>query len=369
MKIGILDLKKQYKKISEEVDSAIKKVTDRQDFILGEEVKELEEELAKYCGTRYAVGVASGTDALILALKTLGIGEGDEVITSPFTFIATAEAVSLLGAKPVFVDIDPKTYNINPALIERSITSSTKAIIPVHLYGQCSDMDPILKIAEKNGVKVVEDAAQAIGATYKGRKAGSMGDAGVLSFFPSKNLGAFGDGGMVVTNDEKLADKIRTLRVHGSSIRYIHSMIGMNSRLDNIQAAVLRVKLKYLDKWLEARRGKAKYYNERLKELPLTVPHVPEYNVHTYHLYILKIKSGLNKIMSFLTSAEIETRTYYPVPLHLQECYRFLGYKKESMPEAEDASTKTFAIPLYPELKTEEMDYCIDTIGTFFKAR
>lgn len=367
MKIPILDLKGQYKGIKKEVDAAIKKVVDDQNFILGSDVTELEKEVAAYCDTRYAVGLASGTDALILALRALGIKEGDEVITSTYTFFATAEAVSLVGAKPVFVDIDPVTYNINPSLIEKKITSRTKAVIPVHIYGQCADMDPILAVARKKGLKVIEDAAQAIGATYKGRKAGSMGDIGCLSFFPSKNLGGFGDGGMIVTNDKELAEKIRILRVHGSSKRYIHSMIGMNSRLDNLQAAVLRVKLRYLDKWLEKRRANAEYYNQKLKGLPLDLPYASDYNVHTYHLYVLRAGSDEEKIKKFLEEAGIEARTYYPVPLHLQECYEGLGYKKGDLPESEAVCAKTFSIGVYPELEKKELDYAVSKIREFFK--
>lgn len=367
MKIPILDLKEQYQSIKPEIDSAIKKVVDNQGFILGEDVNALENEVAAYCNTKYACGVASGTDALILVLRALGIGEGDEVITSPFTFIATAEAISLVGAKPVFVDIDPKTFNIDTTLIEKKVTKRTKAVIPVHLYGQCADMDPIISIAGKHSFKVIEDCAQAIGATYKGRSAGSMGDAGAISFFPGKNLGAYGDAGMIVTNDEKLAKKAKVLRVHGSAVRYIHSFIGTNSRLDTIQAAVLRVKLKYLDKWLDARRKNAEYYNVNLKGLPLEVPYMPSYNVHTYHLYVLKINNGLEGMIKHLIDKGIETRTYYPIPLHLQECYKFLGYKSGDLKISESASGETFAIPVYPELKREEMDYVIGAIKGFFE--
>jgi dTDP-4-amino-4,6-dideoxygalactose transaminase len=367
MHIPLLDLKKQYKSIKPEIDRALENVIQNQDFVLGEEVRQLEMETAAYCGTKYGVGLASGTDALILSLKALDIKEGDEVITTPFTFFATAEAISIVGAKPVFVDIDPKTYNINPALIEEKINKKTKAVIPVHLYGQCADMDPIIAIARKHGLKVIEDTAQAIGATYKGKKAGSMGDTGALSFFPSKNLGGFGDGGMVVTNDKGLADKIRILRIHGSSERYIHSMIGMNSRLDNLQAAVLRVKLRYLDKWLEARRKNADYYNESLKGLSLETPHVPSGNVHTYHLYVIRTKNNLEGMMKFLTEGGIETRTYYPIPLHLQECYMGLGYKKGDIPESEKAAAETLSFAVYPELKKDQMDYVVSRIKEFFK--
>ena len=366
MKIPILDLTEQYKSIKTEVDSAIKKVIDSQRFILGEDVKSLEGEIAGYCNTKYAVGVASGTDALTLSLKAMDIKEGDEVITSPFTFIATAEAISVVGAKPVFVDIEPKTYTIDPNLIEKSITKHTKAIIPVHLYGQCADMNSIMDIAKKHDLRIVEDCAQAIGATYKNKKAGSMGDVGALSFFPGKNLGAWGDAGMVVTNNRDLADKIRMLRVHGSAARYIHSEVGANSRLDTLQAAVLRVKLKYLDSWLAMRRKHAEYYNTNLKDLPLILPHVASDNVHTYHLYVLRAASGLEELMEFLTDGDIETRTYYPIPLHLQECYKFLGYKKGDFKESEAMSEQSFSIAVYPELKKEEQDYMIGKLKQFF---
>lgn len=362
MKIPILDLTAQYNSIKKEIDSAVMKTIESQHFILGAEVESFEKEVAAYCGTKYAVGVASGTDALILSLKALGIGPGDEVITTPFTFFATAESVSTVGAKPVFVDIDPKTYCINPELIEDAITKNTKAIIPVHLFGQCADMDRIMEIARTNNLKVIEDTAQAMGATYKGKQAGSMGDMGALSFFPSKNLGGFGDGGMIVTNNKELADKIKMLRVHGSTIRYIHSEIGMNSRLDALQAAVLRVKLRHLDKWLQARRAVAQYYNEHLKGSPVTTPYAPSYNTHTYHLYVLRIKPSPEKLSKILNDAGIEARTYYPVSLHLQECYKSLGYKKGAFPESESASPETLAIPLYPELGTREMKYVVDNI-------
>lgn len=362
MRIPILDLTLQYNSIKSEIDTAIARVVDSQRFILGPEVESFEKEAAAYCGIKYAVGVASGTDALILSLKAFGIGEGDEVITTPFTFFATAESISLAGAKPVFVDVDSKTYCINPSLVEDKITKKTKAIIPVHLFGQCADMDAILEIAQRYSLKVIEDAAQAMGAVYKGRQAGSMGDTGALSFFPSKNLGGFGDGGMVITNNKEIADKVRILRVHGSKIRYIHSVIGANSRLDALQAAVLRVKLKYLDKWLDGRRKVAKYYNERLKDLPVITPYAPPGNIHTYHLYVLRVKPSPEKLAKFLNDAGVEARTYYPVPLHLQECYKGLGYKKGSLPESESASPQTVAIPLYPELGAKEQKFITDHI-------
>lgn len=380
MKIPILDLTAQYKSIKTEIDAAVKRVIDSQHFILGPEVDMFEKEVAAYCGTKYAAGVASGTDALILSLKALGVGPGDEVITTPFTFFATAEAVSIVGAKPVFVDIDPKTYCINPELIEDKITKNTKAIIPVHLFGQCADMDRILEIGKINNLKIIEDTAQAMGATYKSKQAGSMGDAGCLSFFPSKNLGAFGDAGMVITNNKEIADKIRALRVHGSTIRYIHSAIGTNSRLDALQAAVLRVKLRYLDKWLEGRRKVADYYNKQLGDLsapsastpsksPLTpfttllTPFTPSFNTHTYHLYTLRVKPSPDKLAKALNGAGIETRTYYPVPLHLQDCYKGLGYKKGDLKESESAAFQTVSIPLYPELGTKEQESIVEKIN------
>lgn len=367
MKIPLLDLKAQYDTIRREVEPVLKKVIEDQDFILGEEVRGLEKEVAQYCGVKYGVGVASGTDALILALRALDIGAGDEVIVPPFTFFATAEAVSIVGAKPVFVDVEPDTYTIDPKLIEAKITKCTKAIIPVHLYGQCADMDPIQEIAKKYGLKIIEDNAQAIGATYKGRKSGSMSDIAALSFFPSKNLGGFGDGGMAVTNDEKLAHRVRVLRVHGSAVRYIHSEIGMNSRLDNIQAAILRIKLRHLDKWLEARRGGAEFYNMKLKNLPIVMPYVPAYNVHTYHQYTLKMKSNQGKLMKHLLDSGIETRTYYPIPLHLQDCYKYLGYKKGSMEFSETAAQEVFSIPVYPEMTQAQKEYVVDVISSFFR--
>ena len=363
MQIPILDLTAQYKSIKTEVDAAVKRVIDSQHFILGPEVEAFESEVAAYCGTKYAVGVASGTDALILSLKALGIGPGDEVITPPFTFFATAEAVSIVGAKPVFVDIDPETYCINPELIEDKITKNTKAIIPVHLFGQCADMDRIMEIAKINNLKVIEDTAQAMGAKYKGKQAGSMGDIGALSFFPSKNLGGFGDGGMIITNNKELADKIKMLRVHGSTIRYIHSAIGINSRLDALQAAILRVKLKHLNRWLDGRRKVARYYDENLKGLPLITPYAPSYNTHTYHLYVLRVKPSPEKLAKSLNDAGIEARTYYPVPLHLQECYKGLGYKKGDLKESESASSETLAIPIYPELDTEKLSFIVTKIN------
>lgn len=366
--VQLLDLKAQYATIKRDVDAALKTVIDAQSFILGKEVDGLENEIAAYCGTRYAAGVASGTDAIQLALDALGISEGDEVVTVPFTFIATAEAVSNLGAKPVFIDIDPKTYTMDPRLIEKAVTKRTKAIVPVHLYGQCADIDAILSVSRKHGIPVVEDCAQAIGATYKGRKAGSFGAAGCISFFPSKNLGGFGDGGMVVTNDEKLYKEIKLLRVHGSSTKYSHAILGYNSRLDNLQAAVLRVKLRQLDSWAAKRRYNAAYYDKAFSQVKgVTVPYVAPDNVHVYHQYVLMVDVALrDRLIDFLGKNGIESRVYYPIPLHLQECYKFLGYKNGVFPVSEEAALGTLALPVYPELKKEDMDFVIKKVKEFY---
>ncbi len=367
-KVQLLDLKKQYGTIKKDVDGALKRVIDEQCFILGKDVDDLEKEIASYCGTKYAVGVASGTDAIQLALQAAGVGKTDEVITVPFTFIATAEAISNIGAKPVFVDIDPKTYNMDPTLIEKKITNKTKAIVPVHLYGQCVDMDRIMAIAKKHDLKVVEDCAQAIGAVFKDKKAGSLGSAGAISFFPSKNLGGFGDGGMVVTDDEKLYERVKLLHLHGSSARYIHSIIGYNSRLDTIQAAVLRVKLKHLDKWSEARRENAEYYNRSFSKInEITVPTVTNHNIHVYHQYVVMVDSKKrDKLMDFLGANGIEARVYYPIPVHLQDCYKDLGYKKGDLSVAEKAALGTLALPVYPELEADEKQLVVNKVTEFF---
>ena len=369
MKIPLLDLKRQYSAIKEDVDVAISTVLNSQSFIMGKELSLLEEEIASYCGTSYAVGVASGTDALLIALDAAGVGPEDEVITVPFTFIATAEAITNAGAKPVFVDIDENTYTMNPSLIERKITRKTKAIIPVHLYGQCADMDPIVKIARDNGIKVIEDCAQAIGATYKNNKAGSLADAGCISFFPSKNLGAYGDGGMIVTNDKDLAEKARLLRVHGSARRYEHTVIGYNSRLDNLQAAILRVKLKNLDKWSSLRRDKAKMLDLALKDIEgIRIPFVATDNVHVYHQYAIKVDSNKrDALIGHLREKGIESRVYYPIPLHLQECYKHLGYSERDFPVSGLSASSTLVLPVFPEIEDEEMDYVIDTVREFYK--
>ena len=371
MAVPLVDLKAQYATIKDEVNKAIQDVLESQVFILGPKVKELEEKIANYCDAKYSIGVSSGSDALLLALMAIGVGRGDEVITTPFTFFATAGSVSLLNAKPVFVDIDPGTYNISPYLIEEKITSKTKAIIPVHLYGQCADMDPILEIADKHGLYVIEDAAQAIGARYKDRKAGSMGHIGCLSFFPTKNLGGYGDGGMILTSDPELVEKVSVLRVHGSKPKYYHSIIGCNSRLDAIQASVLLAKLNYLDDWNEARRRNADKYNSLFKGLELVTPFAEPFNYHIYNQYVIKLKPGSSGasapekrdlVRESLKNAGIGTEIYYPVPLHLQKCYSDLGYKLGNLPASEEASANTLALPIYPELTNEQQEQVVKVI-------
>jgi dTDP-4-amino-4,6-dideoxygalactose transaminase len=365
--IPLVDLKAQYDSIKGEIDSAIQRVLQNGQFILGPEVKAFEEEMAAFCGTKHAVGVASGTDALHLALLTLGIKDADEVITTPFTFIATAEAIAKCGARPVFADIDPKTYNIDPTQIKAKITPRTKAILPVHLYGQPAAMDDILTIARKHNLKVVEDAAQSLGAEYKDKKAGSLSDAGCLSFFPSKNLGAYGDGGMVVTNDPKIAETVRILRVHGSKTTYQHFTHGFNSRLDALQAAVLRVKLKHLEKWNELRRSKALLYNRLLSQLDgIETPFIEKNAKSSCNYYTIRVKHSRLKrdeLREHLESKGIQTMVYYPVSLHLQEVYKYLGHKLGDFPESEQAQEQVLSLPMYPELSDKQIEEVVSVIG------
>jgi dTDP-4-amino-4,6-dideoxygalactose transaminase len=364
MRVPFLDLARQYSAIKKEMDEAVFSVLSTTQFILGPEVKSFEEKVAAYCGTKFAIGVASGTDALLLSLRACGVMPGDEVITTSFSFFASAGVISRLGATPVFVDIDAETYNINPDKIGKKITSKTKAVMPVHLFGQCADMDPIMDIAKRHNLKVVEDAAQAIGAEYKGRKAGTMGDFGCFSFFPSKNLGGAGDGGMVITDDPEMAEMIRILRVHGSKPKYYHSTIGYNSRLDTIQAAILGVKLKYLDEWSKKRRKHAKVYNSAFKDLDIITPKEESFSYHIYNQYTIAVKKR-DELRKYLKDKEIGHDSYYPVPLHLQECYKFLGHKKGDLPVSEKKAEEVVSIPIYPELKEEEQEYVISTIKEF----
>ncbi len=362
MKIPLMNLSVQYEQLKDDIDRTIEEIALNSRFVLGKETQDFEQAICKYCNVKYAVGVASGTDALILALTALGITKGEEVITTPFTFMATAEAISRVGARPVFVDIDRRTYNIDPAKIEKAITPNTKAIIPVHLYGNPCDMDSVLKIAGEHKLKVIEDAAQAIAATYNNRKIGSFGDAGCLSFFPSKNLGAFGDGGMVLTNEKDIAEKLKLLRVHGTTSKYRHSVIGFNSRLDNLQAAILSIKLRKLDEWTEKRRKIARRYNTALKDIS-TIPQEQDKGKHVYHLYAIRVKQEKrDALLSFLNENGVESRVYYPIPLHLQECYKELGYKEGDFPEAESAALETLVLPLFSEIDEDQQKYVIKMV-------
>jgi len=359
--IPILDLKGQYASIKDEIQAAINQVLTDTRFIMGPQVEELERKMAEYCGCAYGVGVNSGTDALYLALWALGVGPGDEVITTPFTFFATTEVVSLLGAKPVFVDIDPGTFNMRVDQVEEKITSRTKAIIPVHLYGQPVDMDPLVEIGKRREIPLVEDCAQAIGARYKGRRVGGFGQAGCFSFFPSKNLGAYGDAGMIVTNDKQLADEARSLRVHGGKVKYYHDILGVNSRLDTMQAAILLVKLRYIDQWNQARRRNAYRYNEMLKGTTAVTPVELKDTEPVYHQYTIRVP-GRNQLSEKLKDAGVGTMIYYPVSLHLQKVYRDLGYKPGDFPACEKAQEEVLSLPMFPELTEDQQRHITDQI-------
>ncbi len=381
MNIPLLDLKSQYAAIKFEIKSALDEVLESQYFILGPKVEELEEKIASYSSTKYAVGLSSGTDALLASLMAIDIKPGDEVITPPFTFFSTAGVIARLNANPVFVDIDPVTYNIDPQKIEEAINPKTKAIIPVHLFGQCADMDPILDIARRYNLTVIEDAAQSIGAQYKGRRAGSLGHMGIFSFFPSKNLGGYGDGGMTVTSDQTLYEKLKIIRVHGSKPKYYHKIVGGNFRLDALQAAVLIVKLKYLDTWSQKRRENAACYDQKLAQSGLieaghiTTP-IPVYknngdkNYHIYNQYTIRTQNSdtRDKLRSYLKENGIGTEIYYPLPLHLQECFSDLDYKKDSFPVAEKAASTVLSLPIYPELTPAQQDYIVQNITDFFSS-
>jgi dTDP-4-amino-4,6-dideoxygalactose transaminase len=373
MKVPLLDLQAQYATIRDEVTVALARVFESQHFVLGAEVQALEEEIAGYSQTRFAIGCASGSDALLLALMSYGVGEGGEggeVITTPFSFFATASTVTRLGARPVFVDIDERTYNINPAQVADAINERTKAIIPVHLYGQCAEMDAINEIASKSGILIIEDAAQAIGAEDHGRRAGSMGAIGCISFYPSKNLGGAGDGGMLITNDAGHAARLRTLRVHGEERKYHHKTIGINSRLDAIQAAVLRVKLGHLEDWTKSRQRNAERYQSLFREAGLSesigLPFVRSDARHVYHQFVIRVRDGKrDSLREHLRDRGVGADVYYPVPLHLQECFAYLGYKENDLPVAETAAKETLALPIYPELTPEQQEYVVSTIGDF----
>jgi|CXWL01.1.fsa_nt_gi dTDP-4-amino-4,6-dideoxygalactose transaminase len=377
MAVPLLDLKAHHGPLHQEIMAALEQTLGGQAFILGPEVNKLEERVASYSQTRFGIGVSSGTDALLIALMALNVGPGDEVITTPYSFFATAGAIARLGATPVFVDIDPVTYNIDPSRIEKAITQKTKALIPVHLYGQCAEMDPIVEIASRRHFKVVEDAAQAIGAEYRdGRRAGSMGTIGCLSFFPSKNLGALGDGGMVVTNDPELAERLRILRVHGGKPKYHHKVIGGNFRLDTIQAAVLNVKLNYLDEWTTRRQDNARRYEALFRQSGVLEKgnirlQDPVYqgsgskHYHIYNQFVLRVERR-DELMGHLKAHGIGSEIYYPVPFHLQECFRYLGHKEGDFPESERAAKETVAIPIYPELTEPQQAEVVGVVQQFY---
>jgi dTDP-4-amino-4,6-dideoxygalactose transaminase len=376
LQVPFLDLKAQYATIKDKIDAALRRVVESQHFILGPEVEALEENIAAYCGVKHAVGVSSGTDALLVSLMALDVGPGDEVIIPTYSFFATAGVVARLFAKPVFIDIDPDTFNIDPSKIEPAITHKTKAIIPVHLFGQCADMDPIMEIAHKHNIYVIEDAAQSLGAEYKGKRAGSMGHLGCFSFFPSKNLGGFGDGGMVVTNDTDLYEKVKKMRVHGSKPKYYHKIVGGNFRLDALQAAVLNVKFKYLDEWSQKRRENAAFYDsnfadtEAVKSGLLKLPQAvykngDDENHHIYNQYTITSESR-ESLRTYLKENGIGTEISYPVPLHLQECFAPLGYIKGDLPVSEMCAEKALSIPIYQELSEEQKNEIVKKTADFY---
>jgi dTDP-4-amino-4,6-dideoxygalactose transaminase len=373
IKVPLLDLQAQYETIRDEVRTAVDRVFDSQQFVLGAEVGSLEEEIARYSQTKFAIGCASGSDAVLLALMSCGVGAGDEVITTPFSFFATAGAVARLGARPVFADIDERTFNLNPSLVEAALTERTKAIMPVHLYGQCAEMNPLIELSQSRGIPIIEDAAQAIGAEDRSRRAGSMGTIGCFSFYPSKNLGGAGDGGMLVTNDLDHGRRLHMLRVHGEETKYHHKVVGINSRLDSLQAAVLRVKLPHLDAWSTERQRKAQQYELMFVDAGLSeqieVPFVRSNARHIFHQFVVRVRGGKRDgLREYLRECGVGTDVYYPVPLHLQECFAYLGYQEGDLPVGELAAKETLALPVYPELTDEQQDYVVSSIAKFFRS-
>ena len=365
MQVPFLDLKVQYKQIEKEVLPMISEAMENGAFVGGPQVSDFEAEFAEFCESKFCAGLASGTDAIRFALMAAGVGEGNEVITVPHTFIATTEAVSQVGAKPVFIDIYPDTYNIDISQIQGKITDKTKAIIPVHLYGQPADIDPILEIGQQYGIPVIEDACQAHGALYKGRKAGSLGAVGCFSFYPGKNLGAYGEGGAIVTQNEEIANKIRMIRDHGQEKKYFHQMEGFNGRLDAIQAGILRIKLKKLNNWNRSRRENAALYNEVLSEIHgVTIPVEADFASSVYHLYVILVDKR-EKLQEFLNSKGIATGLHYPLPLHLQQAYAHLGYKEGDFPVTEEVASRLLSLPMFPELAKEQIEYVAQSIKEF----
>lgn len=367
MSVPFFDINRQNIALKVDLDRALSMVIEKGRFILGENVSKLEAEIAAYCGAKHAIGVASGTDALHLSLRACGVGPGDEVITSPFTFVATADAIAYCGATPVFVDIKPNTFNLDPRLAEKAITKKTRAILPVHIYGQVCEMDILAEICEKNDLFLIEDAAQAIGAEYNGKKAGSIGDISCFSYFPTKNLGCFGDGGMVTTNDDALAKEVRVLRGHGSRKTYHYDIIGYNSRLDEIQAAVIRVKLPHLESYSAARRKNAALYRKQLKEIDeITLPHEDPKGKHAYHQFTIRVKDR-NELFEFLKLKGVGRMVYYPLSLHLQAAFKELGYKDGDLPESEAVQSEVLSLPIFPELTENELLEACKAIKEFYK--
>ena len=372
MKVPILDLSVQHQQIAREIEAAVERVLNSQQFILGPEVRELERELATYCQCAEAVGCASGSDALLLALMACGVGPGDEVITTPFSFFATVGSIVRLGAKAVFVDIDESTFNIDASRIDGAMTKQTRAILPVHLFGQCAEMDCINELASHMKVDVVEDAAQAIGAEFRARRAGSLGTIGCFSFYPSKNLGGAGDGGMLTTNNSQIADTLRTLRAHGAKKKYYHDRVGINSRLDSLQAAILRVKFRYLDQWSQARRKNAQRYRELFRDAGLVssgvvrLPLESGQALHVYNQFVIRARERDN-LRTWLKERGVGTEIYYPVPLHMQACFKDLGYKAGDFPVSERAAAEALAIPVYPELDRNSQSYVVESISSFYR--
>lgn len=371
-KIPLLDLNAQYQSIAGEIQTAVTRVLSSQQFILGPEVRELEREIAAYCNCSEGIGCASGSDSLLLALMACGVGPGDEVITTPFSFFATVGSIVRLGAKTVFVDIDESTFNINPELVAQAITKKTKAILPVYLFGLCADMDPINDLAAQHQIAVIEDAAQAIGAEYSGRRAGSLGNVGCFSFYPSKNLGGAGDGGMLTTNDPEMAASLRDLRSHGARKKYYHDRVGINSRLDSLQAAILRVKFGYLDQWAKARRENAQRYRELFRDSGLIssgavrLPGEAPSALHVYNQFVIRARER-DKLRAYLTERGIGSEIYYPLPLHLQICFKDLGHHAGDFPESERAADEALAIPVYPELGAASQGRVVETIASFYR--
>ena len=366
MQVPLLDLKAQFAEIKDEVMPAVAEVCESQMLCLGPAVAEFEEKVADYCQSKYAIGVSSGSDALLVCLMALDIKPGDEVITTPFTFFATAGAIARLGARPIFVDVDPVSYNIDANQIEANITKKTRAIIPVHLFGQMAQMKPIMEIAQRHNLAVIEDACQSIGATQDSTKCGNFGCFGCFSFYPTKNLAAFGDGGLVTTNDANLAEKVKQLRIHGENSRYFYETIGGNFRLDGIQGAVLSVKLKYLDKWNQERKDNAAIYDGIFADSPVKLPKIDSNNISTYNQYTVAVPDR-DGLQSYLTRHQISSKIYYPQPLHIQDCFKDLGYNQGDFPVAERLCNEVLSLPVCPELAAEQIEYAGQTVLDFYK--